>query len=530
MEPQKNYVSGASMVALGVILVLTLVSFIPKTTVGSVSLRRADIYSDVRLADKSKTPIGDDDEDAIYDRPLVASLTGRNPDARPASVNSDTAATPNIPANHTENLMPESAETYTTASLPVPDGIVAIEDYGTDNPAMNHFYEALGRADKKIIRIAVLGDSYIEGDIITSDLREQLQEIYGGRGMGFIPFSSNLPPNRATAKQNYTKWKSVSVMNQKSLTDGDKEHMFISGLLNYPEEGAVSRVEGTLYKKGLRNSPKATLIFVNEGNTVIDVVVNDTIRRQYRPESSPEVQKLELTGSINSVEGTFTNTEGFMGYGFVFSSNTGIAVDNYSIRGNSGYALYQTKSSINRQISSMIGGYDLVIIQYGQNVMSAEQTSYGGYSDNLVNMIKFVRGSFPGSSILVMGVGDRSSRDEGDWETMPAVYGMIRAQRKAAVNAETAFWDTFQGMGGPNSMVRYVENNWAAKDYTHLSYAGGKRIAQEIVKALVYGKENYDAVQKKIAEEKAAAEADSALMIAAFPEPGDIETEVTDTE
>lgn len=501
MDRQKNYISGAVTVTLGVIVVLTLVSFIPKASIGSVRLKRADIYSDVRLSGRVDNA-GTDDPDAIYDLPLAAVQNSAGP---------ETTTGEHTSANHTDSLMPTAPETsaFTPAVLPVPENTVAIEDYGTETPAMARFYEALGKTDKKMVRIAVLGDSYIEGDILTSDLREQLQELYGGRGLGFIPFSSNLPPIRATAKQTYTDWKSVSVMNQKSLTDADKERMYISGLLSYPEEGAVSRVEGTLYKKGLRNSPKATLIFVNEGSTVIDIVINDTIRRQYRPEYSPEVQQLTLTGSINSVESTFTNTVGFTGYGIVFSSDTGIAVDNYSIRGNSGYGLYQTKSAVNREVSSLIGGYDLVVIQYGQNVMSAEQTNYDGYSTNLVNMIKFVQTSFPGSSILVMGVGDRSSRDEGEWETMPAVYGMIRAQRKASVNAGVAFWNTFEGMGGPNSMLRYVENNWAAKDYTHLSYPGGKQIAQEVVKAIVYGKENHDAVQKAV-QEAAAAELNTA--------------------
>ena len=38
--------------------------------------------------------------------------------------------------------------------------------------------------------------------------------------------------------------------------------------------------------------------------------------------------------------------------------------------------------------------------------------------------------------------------------------------------AGVPFWNVFGAMGGENSMVRFVELNWASKDYTHLSFRG----------------------------------------------------------
>ena len=51
-------------------------------------------------------------------------------------------------------------------------------------------------------------------------------------------------------------------------------------------------------------------------------------------------------------------------------------------------------------------------------------------------------------------------------------------------------------MGGENSMIRYVENNWASKDYTHLGFRGGKEIAQALLKALLTEKAFYDEAKK----------------------------------
>ncbi|MEZ4850537.1 MAG: hypothetical protein R3B93_18375 [Bacteroidia bacterium] len=39
-------------------------------------------------------------------------------------------------------------------------------------------------------RIAYFGDSMIEGDLITQSLRNDLQELLGGQGVGFVPITS----------------------------------------------------------------------------------------------------------------------------------------------------------------------------------------------------------------------------------------------------------------------------------------------------------------------------------------------------
>ena len=38
-------------------------------------------------------------------------------------------------------------------------------------------------------------------------------------------------------------------------------------------------------------------------------------------------------------------------------------------------------------------------------------------------------------------------------------------------------------------MAAFVEKNWAAKDYTHISYAGGKFVAGKLLESLMQGVE-----------------------------------------
>ncbi len=66
-----------------------------------------------------------------------------------------------------------------------------------------------------------------------------------------------------------------------------------------------------------------------------------------------------------------SGTEGFVGYGAVFEAD-GVVVDNYSVRSNNGQAMFWTNPSVNAQINAH-AGYDLVVLQYGLNIM---QTGY----------------------------------------------------------------------------------------------------------------------------------------------------------
>ena len=75
---------------------------------------------------------------------------------------------------------------------------------------------------------------------------------------------------------------------------------------------------------------------------------------------------------------------------------------------------------------------------------------------------------------------------------MPAVVSLLRAQRQTAQRTEVTFWSIFAAMGGQNSMINYVNSNWASKDYTHLSFRGGREIANALYDAIITEKSQYD--------------------------------------
>ena len=62
---------------------------------------------------------------------------------------------------------------------------------------MAHFYALLDSLSRhksigRPVRVAYYGDSFIEGDILVSDLRELMQARYGGYGVGWIDAGNEL--------------------------------------------------------------------------------------------------------------------------------------------------------------------------------------------------------------------------------------------------------------------------------------------------------------------------------------------------
>lgn len=88
--------------------------------------------------------------------------------------------------------------------------MTCIEDYGdSTRRGMASFYEALDRTSSShpdhdgLVRIAVFGDSFIEADIFTADLREMLQKRFGGCGVGFVTITSMTSGYRPTVRHTF---------------------------------------------------------------------------------------------------------------------------------------------------------------------------------------------------------------------------------------------------------------------------------------------------------------------------------------
>ena len=480
-SPEKDYTHRTWLAAAALIAVLVAVSFIPPQSIGGISLRRANILSDLVTFDDSaaeevsESPELCDEEEFRIDLAEVASRI--EADTTPREV--PTCYEWRLPAEFAPYEMrePDSARWVET--------LTPIEDY-SDSGLLRAFCDTLLTA-RRPVRIAFLGDSFVEGDILTADLRERLQAAFGGRpggGTGFAPMASPLTAFRRTVKTQAKGWTTYNIMQRKAAPEFLREHFYVSGWVSQPAAGASTRWENTDYRKGLDGVTDARILFLSPHDSRVEVTLNDTLRREFAVAGDASVRQIAVTAPhIHSLGfRVLSGTENFIGYGAIFEGR-GVVVDNYSVRSNNGQAMFWTNPSVNAQIHSF-APYDLVILQYGLNIMQAGVKNYRGYASQIEKMVAYVRQCFPGAAVLVLGVSDRSVKTDAGFEPMDAIPYMLESQRAAARNTGAAFWPTSDAMRAQGGMAEFVRNGWAGKDYTHINYAGGRRGAWALFDAL----------------------------------------------
>ena len=90
-----------------------------------------------------------------------------------------------------------------------------IYDFGTDGvSSLSHFFQALNNAKKRKqkVRIAYFGDSMIEGDLISQDLRTSMQDVFGGNGVGFVPVTSIVAGFRKSITHSFGNWTTFNLL------------------------------------------------------------------------------------------------------------------------------------------------------------------------------------------------------------------------------------------------------------------------------------------------------------------------------
>jgi len=480
-SPEKDYSRTGSLAVVALIATLVAVSFIPPCTVGGVKLRRADILSQVwSFADADPEIPSEELFDAEDFDVDMAEVTDRIvTDTIPEEVQTlfewhmeAAAATAPRPA-----ALPVDSLRATGPVIP----IETVDSLGFDR--FDTFCDTLMNA-RRPVRIAVLGDSFIEGDILTADLRERLQERYGGGGTGFAPMASPLTAFRRTVKTQSKGWTTYNIMQRKAAPEPLRSAFYVSGWLCLPDAGASTRWETTAYRRRLDACTTGRIFFLSPHESRIELTVNDTLRREFPVSGSPAVRQIAVTAPrIGSLSFRLCGrSEGFVGYGAVMEGG-GVSVDNYSVRSNNGQAMFWTDPSVNAQIDAFLD-YDLVILQYGLNIMQRGVSNYARYGEQIEKMVAFVHECFPGAAVLVMGVSDRSVKTDSGFEPMDAIPHMTACQRRAARNAGAAFWPTSDAMRSRGGMARFVQQGWAGKDFTHINYAGGREVAHALADAI----------------------------------------------
>ena len=454
------------LVGLTVVILLAM-HFLPTLYIKDVELRRVNVLSDI-------LPEVYRERDAIDVIPSVPMPKMADNVDNSAAAGSGAQADANACAQDSTagDSLPSRYALRTSS---------AILDFSEGAPGgMGHFYHALDNISSlgRPLRIAYYGDSFIEGDVMTCDLREMLQARYGGNGVGWVDCVDKLNGFRRTVKVRSHALSAHEVVEKPFLhsLEGISQRYF--GV----SEGASLSVSSTGYKSHASSWQTATLYMRARGG--MSVVHNgDSV--YVSPSQSVQTIVTPSRGK-RSVDYRFSSVSGVNHlFGVAMESNSGVILDNVSMRGAAGFTLANIPDPTLADFARL-RPYDLIIIHFGLNVASdkAHAANYKAYIRRMQQAIEHLRKAYPEASVLVVSIPDRDQRTDAGIMTMKGVESLVAYQQILAANCHVSFFNLFNAMGGRESMKVLVEKGWANKDYAHLSFRGGRYMAEIIFKAL----------------------------------------------
>ena len=449
-----------------VVVVLLLLHLLPPITIGDVTLREVNLLSDL-----SDAPQADQGGIIPLAKPVVA------------------------PA-------PDSVQNSKYAHISWPKGVEPIEDFSAGAAGgMDHFYQMLDTLRSKSdigrpVRIAYYGDSFIEGDILVEYLREMLQAKFGGYGVGWLDAGNGLNQYKQTIETHSSGMTEFMAMksggyNAQQAGIAERYYQASAGAnMTFRSRPTLSATAKGSDGKPLLEFPhtqkwQSARVYLRTAAPVsLQMNVTGGTPETRTLQASEKVQMAETRQWMNNVSVGLSAVATL--FGIALETDNGIVVDNFSMRGSSGITLSNLSSQMLAEFNAL-RPYDLVIIQFGTNAISANsgEKHLKWYMEQMDKVVELFKKGYPETSILVMSTPDRGARTAQGVGTMKNIEALVSYQRQLAAQHRVAFYSLFNAMGGSGSMAKFCEQGMGSKDYIHINHKAGQMIAKHIFDSFV---------------------------------------------
>jgi len=394
----------------------------------------------------------------------------------------------------------EEASTIKTDSL-------AIQHNAASLKLFRKFYLKLSTSkdDGELIRILHYGDSQIEADRISGTLREKLQKKFGGSGVGIVPITevSNARSNVFIDADN---WLREEIIEKHHALKG---HEY--GLLGSVYTGDDSAKESWIKIRENKQSSELQrnighIKLLYQGNLNCKIKIDDNNEENIKKENDNNFSIYDLKSNDSmpsNIKLQFLTNKNIQLYGIALDGESGVTVDNVSLRGSSGIDFLKMDSTLlKQQLKEMNTG--MIIMQFGVNVVPNIVKDYSYYQKQFSNQLAWFRKIAPNVAVLVIGVSDMSRKEKGAYVSYPNIEKIRNAMKQAAFANSCAYWDLYEVMGGQNSMPSWVKAkpSLANKDYTHFNNRGAEIVGTKLYNALI---DDYDCLLKKKTKNKISA-------------------------
>ncbi len=338
---------------------------------------------------------------------------------------------------------------------------------------------AQAKGNQEIVRILHYGDSQIEMDRISNNIRTFFQSTFGGGGPGMVPVIQTIP---SFAVSQYA---SGGLTLYSSYGDGARCKGNY-GLMAKCYRLAGSATFGANVSKHKDTDPRVkkfsniTLLY-NDHTGNFSATLKDRIKGYHEVCSNGQTGvhtcHWKLDTATTSLQITMQGSADI--YGIMLDHDYGVAVDNIPLRGSSGNQFTLITDTLLRT-SYQQANVGMIILQFGGNSVPSiyNQKSLDNYCSSIDKQFKRIKRCYPSATLLFIGPSDMSTRKGGTLQTYPMLPQLIDSLRTIALRNHAAYWDLYEVMGGRNSMIAWVQHGLAGPDYVHFTPAGAKKVGK----------------------------------------------------
>ncbi|MCL2302773.1 MAG: hypothetical protein FWC37_05885 [Lentimicrobiaceae bacterium] len=334
------------------------------------------------------------------------------------------------------------------------------------------------RARGEIVRVLYYGDSQIELDRFSSNLRQFLQQKFGGGGPGMVPLRQTIPTGAINQSHSgeYTSYSLWGETRRNKEGDyGPLAKMFrINGNNKFTASAPRRKNEDR------RDNYSHISLLTNNLNEGFHAELTDkTHHAKYvLATDSLGIQMLDFPLIFSTQSFSVSMNGNANIYGVLIDDGFGIAVDNIAMRGANGLHFTSMNDSLMRETYRLLN-VGMFILQYGGNAVPglSGERSVELYVNNIISQIKYLQRVAPNIPILFIGPADMLSIVDGELRTYRSLPLLVERLSTEIPNSGAAFWNMYQVMGGANSMRAWVRKGWAGSDYVHFTTKGANEIA-----------------------------------------------------
>lgn len=370
----------------------------------------------------------------------------------------------------------EPSDTVPATSAPEKEAPISIPKVPVDSVTDSRvflaaFYASLAESSERVVRVLHYGDSQIEEDRMTQQLREALQALYGGSGAGLMPLAQTIP-SRTVKQQLHMNGRMIQPAQgpRRYIVYGPKRDQRSDGL--YGVMGQVAVMNDSLVKGSEEVTTVCTPLIPTAQYTRWKVFADSSIHYTF----SGDTVFLSGRGAV---------------YGLSQESEKGVIVDNIPMRGCLGIVFTKIDSA---QLTTFYRqeNVKLIIMQFGGNAIPSNRNpgTIQAIVKGLRDQVQYLKTCAPEADILFIGPSDMLTQENGEWITYPMVPYMDRLLQKMAADEQIAYFSLYRWMGGSGSMARWQETGLAGSDGVHFTRSGARKAGKAVAEWIIEGIKN----------------------------------------